>query len=212
MRGGRPVAAQPCRGGAAGGGAPSRGGRGEAASALERWRDGRSPDAGGKLSAAAYRALFRLSPAAYDASGHWRRRAKAQLAAAPACEVERCEAPDASAQHLTHATLGEEQPGRDLITLCDGCHRRAEKLGRELGRLPRRERDRPARPAGPLYEPDEIAALKAKYAPPALRSRREEEWGVAATPTASEGARHGQLRHGPRNSLVPTSSASRTAA
>ena len=137
----------------------------EAASAVERWREGRSPDAGGKLSAAAYRALFRLSPAAYAASSHWRRRAKAQLAAAPTCEVERCAASDASARHLTHATLGEEQPGRDLITLCDGCHRRTEKLGRELGRLPRREEIVRIDPTGPLYGPDEIAALKAKYAP-----------------------------------------------
>ena len=136
----------------------------EAASALERWREGRSPDAG-KLSAAAYRALFRLSPAAYAASGHWRRRAKAQLAVAPACEVERCGASDASARHLTHATLGEEQPGRDLITLCDGCSRRAEKLGRKLARLPWRDEIVQIDPAGPLYEPDEIAALKAKYAP-----------------------------------------------
>lgn len=137
----------------------------EAATALARWREGRSPDAGGKLSAEAYRALFRLSPAAYTASSHWRRRAKAQLAAAPACEVERCGGPDARAWHLTHAALGEEQPGRDLVTLCDGCHRRAEKLGRKLGRLPRRSEIVRIDPAGPLYEPDEIAALKAKYAP-----------------------------------------------
>ena len=52
----------------------------EAVVALERWRDGRSPDARGKLATDAYRALFRLSPAAYEASGHWARRAKAQLA------------------------------------------------------------------------------------------------------------------------------------
>ncbi len=62
----------------------------EAAAALERWRDGRSPDARGKLAPEAYSALFRLSPAAYEATGHWARRAKAQLALAPACEVERC--------------------------------------------------------------------------------------------------------------------------
>ena len=137
----------------------------EAASALARWRNGRSPDAGGKLSAEAYRALFQLSPAAYEASGHWQRRAKAQLAAAPACEVERCgSALGPSARHLTHATLGEEQPGRDLITLCDGCHRRAEKLGRELGRVPRREEIVRLDPRRPLYGPAEIAALKAKYA------------------------------------------------
>ena len=35
-----------------------------AAAALERWRDGRSPDGRGKLAPEAYRVLFRLSPAA----------------------------------------------------------------------------------------------------------------------------------------------------
>jgi hypothetical protein len=136
----------------------------QAEAAFGRWRDGRSPDAGGKLSTEAYRALFRLSPAAYDATGHWQRRAKAQLGAAPACEVERCRAETgARARHLTHATLGEEEPGRDLITLCDGCHRRAEKLGRELGRVPRRGEIARLDPARPLYGPADIAALKAKY-------------------------------------------------
>ncbi len=137
----------------------------EAAAALERWRDGRSPDARGKLAPEAYRALFRLSPAAYEATGHWARRAKAQLALAPACEVERCRAETGvRAHHLTHARLGEEEPGRDLITLCDGCHRRAQKLGRELGRVPRRDELVGLDPRRPLYEPADIAALKAKYA------------------------------------------------
>jgi hypothetical protein len=136
----------------------------EAAVAFERWRDGRSPDAGGKLSAEAYGALFRLSPAAYEASGHWQRRAKAQLAAAPACDVERCGSSDVRAHHVTHATLGAEEPGRDLITLCDGCHRRAEKLGRELGRVPRRDEIVRLDPRRPLYGPADIAALKARYA------------------------------------------------
>ena len=137
----------------------------EAAAALERWRDGRSPDARGKLAPDAYRALYRLSSAAYAATGHWGRRAKAQLALAPACEVERCRAEaGARAHHLTHATLGEEEPGRDLITLCDGCHRRAQKLGRELERVPRRSEIVRLDPGRPLYEPADIAALKAKYA------------------------------------------------
>ena len=136
----------------------------EAAVAFERWRDGRAPDAGGKLSVDAYRALFRLSPAAYEASSHWQRRAKAQLAASPACEVARCDASNAGARHLTHAMLGEEEPGRDLITLCDGCHRRAKKLGRELGRVPRRDEIVRLDPRRPLYGPADIAALKAKYA------------------------------------------------
>jgi hypothetical protein len=136
----------------------------EAKAALERWRDGRSPDARGKLAPDAYRALFRLSPAAYETTGHWARRAKAQLALAPACEVERCGGESGvGAQHLTHGTLGEEEPLRDLITLCDGCHRRAQKLGRELGRVPRRDEIVGLDPSRPLYEQADIAALKAKY-------------------------------------------------
>ena len=136
----------------------------EAAAALERWRDGRSPDARGKLAPETYNALFRLSERAYEATGHWARRMKAQLALAPACEVERCRSETGvSARHLTHATIGAEEPGRDLITLCDGCHRRAQKLGRELGRVPRREEIAGLDPRRPLYEPADIAALKAKY-------------------------------------------------
>jgi hypothetical protein len=137
----------------------------EGVAALARWRDGSSPDGDRKLSTDAYRALFRLSPAAYEATGHWQRRAKAQLAVASACEVECCRSETGTrARHLTHETLGAEEPGRDLITLCDGCHRRAEKLGRELGRVPRREEIVRLDPARPLYEPADIAALKAKYA------------------------------------------------
>jgi len=136
----------------------------EAVVALERWRDGRSPDAGGKLAPETYVALFRLSEGAYEATGHWARRVKAQLALAPACEVERCRSETGvSARHLTHATIGAEEPGRDLITLCGGCHRRAQKLGRELGRVPRREEIVGLDPSRPLYEPADIAALKAKY-------------------------------------------------
>lgn len=136
----------------------------DAAAALERWRDGRSPDARGKLEPEAYRVLHRLSPEAYAATAHWARRAKAQLALAPACEVERCPGEsEPAARHLTHATLGAEEPGRDLISLCDGCHRRAQKLGSELGRVPRREEIVALDPRRPLYEPADIAALKAKY-------------------------------------------------
>ena len=137
----------------------------EAAAALERARDGRAPDARGKLAPEVYAALHRLSPDAYAATGHWARRTKAQLALAPACEVERCGTEtDVRARHLTHGTLGAEEPGRDLITLCDGCHRRAQKLGRELGRVPLRGEIVRLDPRRPLYEPGEIAALKAKYA------------------------------------------------
>ena len=135
-----------------------------AAAALARGRDGRSPDAGGKLAPAVYRELHRLDPGAYQATGHWARRARAQLALAPACEVGRCGAVTAvAARHLTHATIGAEEPGRDLITLCDGCHGRARKLGRELGRVPRRDELVALDPRAPLYGPAEIAALRARY-------------------------------------------------
>ena len=136
----------------------------EAAAGLERWRDGRSPDAGGKLAPAVYAALYRLSPEAYATSGHWSRQTKAQLAYAPACEVRRCGATAGVAvHHLTHATLGEEEVGRDLITLCESCHRRARKLGAELGPVPRRDELVALDPARPLYEPADIAALRRKY-------------------------------------------------
>jgi hypothetical protein len=135
-----------------------------AAAALARWRDGRTPDAGGKLSLGTYRALHRLEPVAYEATAQWARRVKVQLALAAACEVQRCTSgAGVGVHHLTHETLGEEEPGRDLITLCDGCHRRAQKLGRELGRVPRRAEVTGLDPRRPLYEPAEIAALKAKY-------------------------------------------------
>jgi hypothetical protein len=136
-----------------------------AVEALERFRDGRSPDGSRKLEPEVYAELFRLSPAAYSASAHWARRARAQLAAAPACEVERCGATvGTAAHHLNHDALGAEQPGRDLITLCPACHRRGEKLGRRLRRVPTREELVALDPRAPLYDPDEIAALKAKYA------------------------------------------------
>jgi len=138
--------------------------RAAAAAALERWRDGRSPDGRGRLPTEVYRRLFALSSAAYFASAQWSRRARAQLAFAPACEVARCGSGDElHAHHLTHGAIGEEQPGRDLITLCDGCHRRARKLGQELGRVPARAELVDLDPRAPLYDADAIAALKAKY-------------------------------------------------
>jgi hypothetical protein len=69
----------------------------------------------------------------------------------------------ATARHLNHDALGAEQPGRDLITLCPACHRRAEKVGRRLGRVLTREELVTLDPRAPLYDPDEIAALRAKY-------------------------------------------------
>jgi hypothetical protein len=135
-----------------------------AVEAVERWRDGRSPDGRGRLEPEVYAELYRLAPGAYYASGHWSRRARAQLAASPACEVERCGATaGVAAHHLNHEALGDERAGRDLITLCAPCLRRAEKLGRRLGRAPTREEITAIDSRAPLYDPDEIAALKAKY-------------------------------------------------
>jgi hypothetical protein len=135
-----------------------------AVEAVERWRDGRSPDGTGKLEPEVYAEVFRIAPDAYYASGHWARRARAQLAAAPACEVALCGSTSGvAARHLDHDALGSEQPGRNLITLCAACHRRAEKLGRRLRRVPAREELVALDPRAPLYDPDEIAALKAKY-------------------------------------------------
>lgn len=132
--------------------------------ALERWRDGRSPDGRGKLPAEVYRRLHALASEAYYASGHWARRVRAQLAFAPVCEVDACGAAEGvEAHHLTHGALGEELPGRDLISLCGGCHRRARKLGQDLRRVPTREELVALDPAAPLYDASKIAALKAKY-------------------------------------------------
>ena len=132
--------------------------------ALARWRAGRSPDGRAKLPLEVYRRLFALSSAAYYASGHWSRRVRAQLAHAPACEVMACgTASELDAHPLTAAAIGEEQTGRDLITLCDGCHRRARKLGQELGRVPERAEVVALDPKAPLYDESSIAALRAKY-------------------------------------------------
>lgn len=136
----------------------------EASEAVARWRDGKSVDGRGKLPQAVYRRIFELSSAAYYAGGHWSRRARAQLALAPACEVAACgSTAGAAAHHLTHATLGAEEAGRDLITLCEACNRRVRKLGRDLARVPTREEVVALDPAAPLYDPSAIAALKAKY-------------------------------------------------
>lgn len=135
--------------------------------AVSRWRDGRSPDGRGKLPVEVYRRLFALSSAAYYASGHWSRRARAQLALEPACEVAACRsAAAAAAHHLTHATIGEERAGRDLVTLCESCHRRVRRVGQSLGRVPSREEIVGLDPAAPLYDASSIAALRAKYGRP----------------------------------------------
>lgn len=127
-----------------------------------RRESGRRVDADGRLAASLYRAIFAADPEAYLASAHWARRARAQLAHAAACE--RCGGGgDLRVAHLHHETLGEERPGRDLVTLCDGCERRARRRSRELGRPLGRDELRELDPDAPLYDADAIAALRARY-------------------------------------------------
>ena len=102
----------------------------EAARLVARWRAERIVvDADGKVGPAVYAAVFGSSRPAYLASKHWSRRSLAQRKAMPACEVARCGTSDGLHAHLlNHDALGEEVAGRDLITLCEGCLRRAVKL------------------------------------------------------------------------------------
>ena len=136
-----------------------------------RWRLHRkSVDAEGKLVPAVYRAIFARSHRAYYGSRHWSRRSRAQLELTPACEVARCDrTTDLRARHVHYDSLGEEQAGRDLVTLCQGCLSRALKREQELGRPGTREELRDLDPHRPLYDEAAIAALKAKHRRP-LRS------------------------------------------
>ena len=142
---------------------------------VERWRlRQKSVDAEGKLDPAIYRVIFARSRRAYYGSRHWSRRSRAQLERTPFCEVERCnEAVELRARHLHYDALGEEQAGRDLITLCEGCLSRALKREEELGRPGTREELRDLDPQRPLYDAAAIAALKAKHRRPLRRSDLE---------------------------------------
>jgi hypothetical protein len=135
----------------------------DAARLVQRRREtGTRVDAKARLAAEAYRAIFELDPESYLASAHWLRRTKAQLAAAATCE--RCGGTSApTVRHLHHDTIGAERAGLDLVTLCDGCARRARRRERELGRPPTRDELRELDPEAPLYDPDAIAALRARY-------------------------------------------------
>ena len=108
---------------------------------LDRRHRARTPvDADGKLALELYRAIFASSRSAYYESRHWSRRSLAQRKATPACEVVRCgKSEGLRAHHLNHDALGEELAGRDLVTLCERCLRRARKL---------EQRIRPSRDAG----------------------------------------------------------------
>ena len=143
---------------------------------VERWRlRQKSVDAEGKLDPAIYRVIFARSRPAYYGSRHWSRRSRAQLGLTPSCEVERCDrAVDLRVRHLHYDALGEEQAGRDLITLCDGCLSRALKREEELGRPGTRDELRDLDPRRPLYDAAAIAALKAKHRRPLRRSDLEQ--------------------------------------
>lgn len=124
-------------------------------------------DADGKLSAAIYSAVFVSSRPAYFASKHWSRRSSAQRKATPVCEVRQCGRSERlQAHHLHHDALGEEVAGRDLVTLCEGCQRRAVKLEQERGRPATRAELQALDPEAPLYDAAAIAALKAKHSRP----------------------------------------------
>jgi hypothetical protein len=140
----------------------------EAARLVARWRAERTVvDADGKLGQAVYGAVFGSSRPAYQASKHWSRRSLAQRKAMPACEVARCGRSEGLHAHLlNYDALGEEVAGRDLITLCEGCLRRAVKLEQDRGRPATRAELRALDPDEPLYDADAIAALKAKHSRP----------------------------------------------
>ena len=146
---------------------------------VERWRlRQKSVDAEAKLDPAVYRAIFARSRKAYYGSRHWSRCNRAQLELAPSCEVVRCDRTvDLAAHHLHRDSLGGEQAGRDLITLCDGCRSRAVKREEELGRPGTRQELRDLDPGRPLYDAATIAALKAKHERPLRRSDLRDERG-----------------------------------
>jgi hypothetical protein len=139
--------------------------------AIGAWRaTGRAVDSAGRLPGPVYREILVLDEAAYQGSRHWARRVRAQRAAAPACEVARCgESADVRVLLLERAAAGEERPGRDLLTVCAGCERRARRLERERGRLPGRDELLALDPAEPLYDAARIATLRSRYGRPLRR-------------------------------------------
>jgi len=142
-----------------------------ATAAVEAWRaTGKAVDAAGRLPVLVYLGIFALEHGAYYGSKHWARRVRAQLTAAPACEVGRCGATgDVRMLLLDRSAVGKERPGRDLITVCGGCERRALRLARDRGRVLAREEIVALDPEATLYDASAIAALKSRYARPPRR-------------------------------------------
>ncbi|HVM68526.1 MAG TPA: hypothetical protein VM204_01655 [Gaiellaceae bacterium] len=135
----------------------------EAARLAAAWRaDGTAPAA---ADAAVLRELHALEPEAYLATAHWARVAKAQRALEPRCAVVRCgETSRLRALHVTHRSLGAEEPGRDLVTVCDRCGRRAAARGRARGRPLTRDEVRLLDPESPVFDRAAVAALRERYA------------------------------------------------
>lgn len=140
---------------------------------LERRHRVRTPvDSDGKLALELYRAIFESSRSAYYESRHWARRSQAQRKATPACEVLRCgKSEGLRAHHLNHEALGEELAGRDLVTLCERCLRRARKLEQEVGRPATRAELKALDPERLLFTPADIADLKQRISRPPPRPR-----------------------------------------
>ncbi len=128
----------------------------------------------GKLAPEVYRAVFARNRRAYYGSRHWSSCSRAQLVLTSFCEVERCRRPDElQVRQLHDDAVGEEQAGRDLVTLCQGCVRRAHKWEQELGRPAARDELLSLDPLQPLYDAAAIAALKAKHRRALRRSDHE---------------------------------------
>ena len=139
--------------------------RAEATRIAAAWREEGTAPASSEASV--LRELFALAPAAYFATARWKRVAKAQRELEPRCGVARCGSTSRlRAQHVTHRTLGAEQPGRDVVTLCARCARRAAARGRARGRPLTRDELRLLDPDAPLFDRAAIAALRERYGRP----------------------------------------------
>ena len=136
----------------------------DAARLVERRRAAQEPvDGRSKLADGVYAAVFALDPDAYFGSAHWRRVARAQRTASAECEVGRCERPAKAVRHAGTPAIGAEQPGRDVVSLCEGCDRRVRRAARSLDRPLTRDEIAGLDPTGPMYDRDAIAALRSRY-------------------------------------------------
>lgn len=135
---------------------------------VARWREtGRPVDSTRPLPPELYRAVFAREPHAYSASKRSARLSKAQVEAVPRCEVERCGATeDLHAHPLGPRSVGTEEVGVDLMTVCAGCGRRAVRRAAERGRPLTRDEVRALDPEAPLYDRAAIAAIRERLSRP----------------------------------------------